>query len=341
MNALQRLSRRCPLAALIAGIGLAGSVFAADPSLPASVGARLFFDPQLSADGTISCASCHRPERAYADGRVTSIGVRGQIGTRNAPSLIGIARHRTVTWDGRVPSLEAQVLQPFTTRREHGLEGVDQLLARIAQDVARYRQPFVQAFGPSSWPPSASAVTDALAAFVRSLDDRRSGGTVRSSPLDAVLALQIARGQALFVGAAGCARCHRMDGDIPGSDDAFHALGVGAATLSGALTETLQRVEAAGSPVPADLVMESPAVAALGRYLATRRLEDIGRFRTPSLRNVARTAPYFHDGSIATLREALNIELYYRHGSGVRPGTTLSVEEQDDLFAYLRSLTED
>lgn len=163
-----RISRMacCGLALVLAAL----PAIAGDAALQA-LGSKLFADQRLSADGTISCASCHDPSKGFADGRALPVGVGGMLGTRNAPALLGVREQDSFLWDGRHASLEAQVLDPFTNAREHGLPGVDELLRRL-EGLPDYREAFSRVSGSPR--PSEEQVRNALASFVRSIDPGES-----------------------------------------------------------------------------------------------------------------------------------------------------------------------
>lgn len=274
-----------------------------DPRVVA-LGRRLFTDPVVSRDSTVSCAGCHRPGHRFADPRPTSTGRGGLRGRRNAPSLLNTAYRTRLFWDGRAGSLEEAVLMPLRDSTELGLD--PEMLARRLDEDPAWRAGFVEALGG---PPTVPRLARALAEYVGSL---RSGGT----PVDHWLAgdrerepsARIRRGWALFRTRAGCAACH---GGPLLTDDDFHNTGV----------------SWGGDP---------------GRERVTGLAEDRGRFRTPSLRDIASTAPYMHDGSVATLEEVVG---FYDRGGGPNPNLDarlrplgLSEEERRDLLAFLRSL---
>jgi cytochrome c peroxidase len=269
-----------------------------------ALGRRLFFDPLLSADRSIACSSCHRPTHAWGDTAQRSLGIRAQATLRNAPSILNRAYGRSFFWDGRASSLEEAVLQPIRDEREMGL-ALPILIERLRRNRV-YDREFAQEFAEGV---SESSVSRALASFVRSL---RSG----SAPVDryltgdhAALSSDALAGLKLFSGKANCVACHVGP---TFTDEQFHNTGV----TSGGDT---------------------------GRALATGREEDRGKFKVPSLRNVALTAPYMHDGSVATL-EAV-IDLYDRGGvldrnrdPEIKP-LRLTGQEKRSLLAFLQSLT--
>lgn len=309
----------------------------------AALGERLFFDERLSASGTISCASCHQPGRAFSDGLEKSIGIAGQTGTRNAPSLLNAAFMTTQFWDGRRSSLEAQVLDPFLNSKEHGLTSTAQLRSTIERDPT-YVAMFATAFGGGRGTISEHSISKALACYVRSL---ARGG----SPFDRyyyegdhqALNSSARRGLALFVGRAQCASCHQIGpSNATFSDQQFHGLHIGIWRIENRLPDITLRVVAARKNEQSidSSALGDPDLAELGRFLVTLEPTDIGQFRTPSLRNVALTAPYMHDGSVPTLAQAIDQELYYRSTQGNRP-LILTPTEKQDLLQFLRSLTSD
>jgi cytochrome c peroxidase len=268
------------------------------------LGRRLFFDRRLSTDGRVSCASCHRPERAFSGGVSRSNGVHGRRGTRNAPALINRAYGRAFSWDGRTTSLEEQVLRPFQRSDEMDLTP-DAVDARLRAD-ADYRELFQRTFGG---PPTVDDVSRALASFVRA---QRFGNTPfdRYQAGDAeALSPEATRGFALFRSRANCSTCHLSP---TFTDEAFHNTGV------------------------------SWGAGDLGRFRVTGKDADRGAFKTPTLREVARTSPYMHDGSLPTLNVV--VEFYSRGGrrnpfldKEIKP-LALGDGERRDLVAFLVSL---
>ena len=304
-----------------------------------AVGKKLFFDARLSRDGSVSCASCHNPEKAFADGEVKSVGVKGRRGTRNAPSIITAAGHKSLFWDGRRRTLEDQALDPFFNSLEHGLSGEDELLSILRKDK-EYPALFVRAFGADAGTIRSSDVRMALASFQRSIArgasrfDKFHFAGVRSA-----LSPSEQRGLALFVGAAQCSSCHIITSrEAPFADEKFHSLGIGMSLLPNNLDEISTRlVQDRRRGASADqLVIGDRTISELGRFVVTLNPADIGKFRTPSLRNEALTAPYMHDGSVRTLEDAIERELYSRGESG-RP-LILTPREKHDLLDFLRAL---
>ncbi len=303
------------------------------------VGRKLFFDQRLSVDGAISCASCHIPEKAFTDGRKVASGVNGNAGTRNVISLINVAYQGSLFWDGRRQSLEAQASDPLFNSREHGLSNEDQVLQVIRTDPA-YVASFKDAANVGARDLGLAQVRAALAAFERSLlagnsafDRYYYGGD------PGALAATEQRGLALFRGRAQCVSCHtiKSDGALL-TDGKFHTAGVGIKQIESQLGSLALRVAAATDEELGRLITSDADVAALGRFAVTRKPTDVGQYKTPSLRNVALTAPYMHDGSVATLEEAVERELYYRSVQSNHP-VILTESEKSDLVAFLRALT--
>jgi cytochrome c peroxidase len=270
-----------------------------------ALGARLFFDRRLSS-GSRACASCHRPERAFGDRRPRAIGLSGQPLPRNTPSLFNLAWSKQYFWDGRAPSLEAQVAMPIEAGEE--MNGhwptILRSLGRDADLVTQFQAAF-----PEERSPSRSAIVKALASYVRSLVspatrfDAWIAGDAR-----ALRAAEI-RGFQLFVGRGACVLCHvgwRF------TDDRFHDIG-------------LRSKDA-------------------GRGALLPGAQGLIAFKTPGLRELSRTAPYMHDGSLATLAAVLN---HYNGRWVERPSLAqqlnrnprFTARERADMIAFLRSLS--
>ena len=277
------------------------------------LGEKLFFDTILSRDGSISCATCHRPDQAFAErGVVRSKGVDGKIGRRNAPSLFNVAFAKTLFFDGRSASLEEQAWEPILAEEEMGNATEEDVLERL-RGSEEYRGLFKRAFGDGG--PSKEAVAKALACFQRTLLSGNSAFD-RWYAGKPALSEEAHEGYQLFIGRAQCWQCHPLNSEsaLLISDQSFHKTGVPV------------RKAADGT------VMD------LGRIEVTHKLTDHLHFKTPSLRNVALTPPYMHDGSIATLKEV--VEFYNRaEGEGELLPLYLSDDEVDALVAFLESLT--
>lgn len=301
------------------------------------LGRRLFFDVRLSADGKTSCASCHRPEAAFQDGQRTAVGTMGRIGSRNTPSLFHVGSQNSLFWDGRRANLEAQALDPLLHPLEHGLESETRLIERLA-GLPEYKA--VMASGQAL-----ATVRRSLAAFQRTLIDGPNGFERFLFDGDqTAIAPAAQRGWMLFSGRAKCIECHQVGAAPPAlfADHAFHDVVVpskNGAKSSAELVKIFLAL-AVKEPEAGLAIAREPELAELGRFVVTREPKDIGRFKTPSLRNVGLTAPYMHDGSVPTLAEAVELEVYYRSRTSGRPLILLDAEKAD-LVAFLQTLTAD
>ncbi|MGH8237785.1 MAG: cytochrome-c peroxidase, partial [Steroidobacteraceae bacterium] len=278
----------------------------------------------------------------FTDGLPRALGHASKPGTRNAPSLMNVAYATSLFWDGRARDLAAQARAPFTNPVEHALPDNDALVA-IVQTDAVYVRDFAAAF-PERKTLQMESITDALLAYERTL---LAGGSAFDRSFygkdAAAMSPAAVRGLELFGGRAKCVACHPIGREHSlFTDQAFH---VAARGLPGAVTRALaelaQRVVAAkGAPETAELerlIATDENVAALGRFVVTLDPADMGKFKTPSLRNVALTAPYMHDGSVRTLDEALDLELYSR-GAVAYP-IVVTRSQQADLLAFLAALS--
>lgn len=302
------------------------------------LGERLFHDKRLSADGSISCASCHIPDKAFTDGLPVAKGINGQLGTRNTPSLINVKTVKPLFWDGRRDTLEAQAKDPFVNPREHGFAQHTQV-AEIIRNDANYSNAFQQLFSVLPDVISIDHISQAIAAFERTLIATDSPAERYLYQNDKTALTESARrGLELFRGRARCASCHLIEANQAAlTDNAFHSLGIGYKKIEPRLAEITTRLaNSQGKPLDHKVITDQE-ISELGRFVVTLKPADIAKFRTPSLHNVALTAPYMHDGSIATLEEAVELELYYRGAESGRP-LALTLPERDDLLAFLRAL---
>jgi cytochrome c peroxidase len=322
---------------------------AANPITPAKVelGRYLFYDTRLSSDGSLSCASCHVQARAFTDGRAVSRGVTGSATPRNAMSLANVAYFPVLTWaNPLMQHLERQALVPLFGQEpvELGLAGMDEEVIGRLSSQGIYRRLFTAAFPDAHGEISIATVVRALAAFERTLISVRSpyDRYRYEGDVDAVSDSAI-RGEALFFSER--LECHHCHNGLNLSDTVLHErnkLGEVAYHNTG-----LYNIDGKGAYPP-----ENIGIAEI-----TGRPEDMGRFRAPSLRNVAVTAPYMHDGSIASLDAVID---HYAEGgrtipagphagvgrtnplkSSFLPGFTLTPDERRDLVAFLESLTDE
>jgi cytochrome c peroxidase len=313
------------------------------------LGRKLFFDARLSADGKVSCASCHEPKRAFTDGKKVAEGIGGRLGTRNSPTLLNSMFSSGQFWDGRAETLEEQAKMPLTNPDEMGNRSLDDVLAKITT-VPEYVRAFQQVFGG---PVTIGGFAKAVAAFERTLV---SG----DSPLDRYLAGELnalnesaRNGLILFRTKARCGVCHAFNQNFAAfatfpffTDGNYRNTGV-SANFSGFEVLAVRAMAAARDKSGEALAALSKHERAgeLGRFVTSGNTLDIGAFRTPSLRNVELTAPYFHDGSAATLDEVVR---FYVKGGKKNPNrdwqlepVDLTVSEQQDLIAFLKALTSD
>lgn len=308
----------------------------------AQLGEHLFFDSSLSADGQISCASCHDPARAFTDGRPVSVGVHGRKGTRNASSLVGLDVYSSHFWDGREARLEDAVLQPLTNPVEMGLDSLDEVIAHVGSS-SEYAPLLAALQLDEPGELGAPELARALRSYVDTLKNTQSPYDRHLAPAshDGGLNASEREGLKLFTGKAECAQCHALDGaNARFTDNRFHHTGVGFDAISGHIPELIVRLaSASGDAIPlGHRVLQDADIAAAGRFIQTRKPADLAAFRTPSLRDVALTAPYMHDGSIDTLEAAVDHELYYRGLSRGEP-IALTAQERADLLAFLHALT--
>ena len=282
-----------------------------------ALGRRLYYDPALSADNTVSCATCHHPDHGFSDGKRVSNGVQQKTGTRNSPTVFNSAYFDVQFWDGRAPNLEKQAEGPVQNPVEmaHTLKGVEN---RLNAD-ASYRTQFAKAFGPG--PITYDMVGKAIACFERTV-------VSANSPFDRwkyghdekAVSAAVKRGFVVFTSPkkGNCAACHLVGKDYAlFTDNKFHNIGIG---------------------------VDMAQIRDQGRFSVTNNEADRGAFKTPSLRNIGMTAPYMHDGSVQNLKDAID---YYIGGGNsnshldkqIHVLDFLSGQERADLRAFLESLT--
>lgn len=268
------------------------------------LGKQLYFDPRLSDDNSVSCASCHDPKKGWSNGEATALGIGGQRGGRSAPTIINSVYQQFQFWDGRAGSLEQQALGPIANPIEMNLP-IDDAVERLAA-IDGYAQQFQQVFGE---PVNAENLGKALAAFERTiLSGNAPYDRFKAGDKDA-LSEQAQVGMKLFFGKANCSSCHS---GANFTDNGFHNLGV-------------------------NIHHEQPDA---GRVAISGLGGDHGAFKTPTLREIARTAPYMHDGSLATLEDVV---AYYSGGATPNDhldeeifALNLDAEQQAALVAFLK-----
>jgi len=282
-----------------------------------ALGRRLFFEPKLSLHDSVSCASCHNPALGFTDGQRYSKGATGKMGTRNALTIINAAYAPIQFWDGRATTLEDQAGSPMANPTEMDLAH-DVAVSKLQADPV-YRKQFEAAFGPG--PVTIGKVTRALASFERTLlsgdspfDKYEFGGDKSALSASAIRGLAIFRDRTK----GNCVTCHTINDKFAlFTDGKFHNIGV-SVDDEGNLTD-------------------------LGRYNETKKEADKGAFKTPTLRNIAKTAPYMHDGSLKTLKDVVD---FYAGNGNSNPyldkemkAINLSGPERADLVEFLKSLT--
>jgi cytochrome c peroxidase len=272
------------------------------------LGRALYFDVRISVDNSVSCATCHSPQFAFADGQPNSAGVQGQRGKRNAPTVINRAYNSVQFWDGRAANLEEQAIGPMENPAEMGHTHAG-VVAKL-QQIPGYRALFAAAFGSEEI--AIDRVAKAIATFERTVLSGNSPYDRYKAGDKKALTREQVRGMKLYFNKAKCNQCH--DG-INFTTDAFHNIGIG---------------------------MDQPDPD-LGRYAVTRNPKDWGAFKTPTLREIANTPPYMHDGSLATLEEV--VEFYNKGGipnknldERIRP-LRLNEQEKSDLVEFLKALS--
>jgi cytochrome c peroxidase len=280
-----------------------------NPYSPAKreLGRLLYYDTRLSADGTVSCATCHAPQHAFTDNKAVSDGIRGQKGGRSAPTVFNRAYSLAQFWDGRAKSLEDQAAGPMANAIEMG--NTHEAVVKTVQGIPGYKVRFKQAFGSDEI--NLDLITKAIATYERTVlsgnspYDRYKAGDKKAMNASAI------RGFDVYFNKAKCDQCHE---GINLTTNAYHNLGVGM-----------------DKPNPDE-----------GRFAVTKNPADFGAFKTPTLREIARTAPYMHDGSLKTLEEV--VDFYNKGGipnknldERMKP-LNLTDQEKKDLVEFMRAL---
>ena len=273
------------------------------------LGKMLFFDPRLSKDGRSSCGTCHYPGFGYSDGRARAMGFVEELG-RHSPTVLNAAYYETQFWDGRVATLEEQAKGPILAAGEMNNDADS--VVDFLSSIEGYRKQFRIVFGQD---PTYDDVGKAIASFERTLVTPNSPFDRYSRGNKEALTEMEKQGLILFVSKASCTACHSGTNF---SDDGFHNLGVPAV-----------------GPLKVDL----------GRFDVTKSNEDRGKFKTPTIRNINLTAPYMHNGALATLKDVVQ---FYNAGGGnsknkdskLKP-LGLTAQEEDQLVAFMKVLTGD
>ncbi len=273
-----------------------------------TLGEQLYFDGRLSKNGAVSCAFCHIPGAGFADPRQFSFGVGGRKGNRQAPTVFNTAFNPTQFWDGRASSLEEQAIGPIENPVEMA-ETHENVVAKLNK-IKGYRAQFRAVFGTDV---SLQGIAEAIAAFERTIISTNSAFDKHLKGDKRAMSEEAVRGMALFKGKARCILCHNGPNF---TDNQFHNLGV---------------------------PQVGPLKEDLGRYNVTRQDRDRGAFKTPTLRSIAETAPYMHDGVFSTLEEVVDFldagGARNPHLSPLMRPLTLTKKEKAELIAFLKALT--
>jgi cytochrome c peroxidase len=326
-----------------------------NPQKPGKIelGKKLFHDARFSADGTVSCAKCHADDKAFTDSPLrTSRGIKNRVGTRNAPTVVNSAYFSSLFWDGRASSLEDQSQHPIVNPIEMGLPNYEPLL-KIVRSDPDYSEAFRKVFGKAGDEITLEEVKKAIASYERTL-------VAGNSPFDQyyfghktnAISDAAKRGFDVFLNQGRCVSCHVIEQDQAlFTDNRFHNIGVGINRIQPEvprLTAGFLKARAAGADVD-KTVLTDIRTSELGRFAVTTHFDEVGAFKTPTLRNVAVTGPYMHDGSLKTLKDVVK---HYDDGGkspgdpsvndylsgGIRP-LNLTEQQQDDLVAFMESLT--
>jgi cytochrome c peroxidase len=318
-----------------------------NPQTPEKIalGEKLFFDGRLSANGTVACASCHDPRLAFTDGRPVSVGIGSRLGQRNSPTVLNALYNEFQFWDGRAPTLEKQAALPIVNPVEMGQPTLDSAVARVAA-IPEYRERFRRVFGREL---NGVDLVRAIASYERSqlsfdapFDHFIAGD---ANAIDA----SARRGWKLFNTQGRCNKCHAFTDTTSRpttfTDDTFHNIGVNIVRHNVvALARQAEQLVKRGDTIAIDQAAILSPMSAVGRFLVTRKDSDMASFKSPDLRNVMVTAPYFHDGSAATLWDVMD---HYNKGAGVQdPWLDVDIQplalhegDIDDLVALMASLT--
>lgn len=307
-----------------------------------ALGKQLFFDRRLSFNGTLSCAMCHIPEQGFSQNELaTPVGFEGRSGKRNSPTLLNVAYRRVLFHDGRELSLENQIWSPLLNPAEMANPSIGIVLARI-EKLTDYPCRFQEAFGKG---PTVETVGMALASYQRTLLSGNSAfDRWRFAGEKNAMTREARKGFKQFVD-KGCSGCHLInDRYADFTDDDFHDTGIGYYQSMLAKESPTRQVSLAPG-VQVEASIKSPRVNDLGRYEATGNSIDRWKYRTPTLRNVALTPPYMHDGSLPTLTDVIN---HYNNGGIPHPGqdpriVPLGLQSSDirNLVVFLEALTGD
>lgn len=309
-----------------------------------ALGKKLYFDRRLSADDTVSCATCHDITRGFGDARPTSEGIGGQLGKRNAPPTFNVAFLRSMFWDGRSPTVEHQAMQPIVNPIEMGMPLDEEKIIAKIKDDPEYIEMFDAAYGSEV---NYEDIGNAIGAFERALvfiDNpffRYLNGDEDAISEDAK------EGWKIYNDQGRCATCHPLGATNPvGSDSQFYNIGVSAHAqdFESLAKRALKALESDDSEAAVDELALNTDLGELGRFVITKKPEDIGAFRTTPVLNVGVTGPYMHDGSMETLWDVID---HYNKGGIANPyldkeivPLKLTERQVDQLVEFLFTLTD-
>jgi len=326
-----------------------------NPITPAKVvlGDKLFHDKRFSSDGTVSCATCHDRDKAFTDSSLkVSEGIKKLTGTRNAPTVVNAAYMKSQFWDGREPDLEGQSAGPFINPVEMGLANHDPIL-KIVRTDPEYQKMFKAAFNKSGKKITMKQVKQAIASFERTIVsgnspfDRYYFAGDKEAMSDSAI-----RGLDVFLNQGRCVSCHTISQTHAlFSDSRFHNLGIGFKQINKdimELTSVYRKAKLKGTQID-KAVLTNKNTSELGRFAVSNQFKDLGNFKTPTLRNIDRTAPYMHDGSLESLSDVVT---FYNNGGRVNEDDpifefqsggirelNLDDDQMDDLVTFMEALT--
>jgi cytochrome c peroxidase len=308
-----------------------------------ALGHKLYFEKRLSADGTVTCATCHDVTRGFTDQLKTSEGIKDQLGHRNAPTTLNVALLQIVFLDGRSPTLEHQAKQPIINPIEMGMPD-GQAAVNAIKDDAEYQAAFQKAYGRQV---NYDDIGRAIAAFERTLIFVDSPFRRFLNGDEDAISPEAKQGWKLYNEKGRCVTCHPMNPSNPlGTDNRFHNVGVSARhqDFEALAKKGLKALEEDPSEQKLDELALTTDMSELGRFMVTKNRSDIGAFRTPLLLNIGITPPYMHDGTVKTLWDVMD---HYNKGGepnlfldgGIEP-LALTEDEINNIVALLFTFTD-
>lgn len=298
------------------------------------LGKLLFFDKRLGGDATIGCSSCHGPAKGWADGLALSAAYPGALYFRNTPTVVNAVHGKYMYWDGRLPASDLPTLVRDHIAEAHFLQADGRLLIERMRQIPEYERMFASAFGGE---PTYGKILKSVTAFLQTLRSKQVPFDRYLRGNRSAISGEAKRGLALFEGKANCIQCH--DGPML-SDGGFHNLGLPANPAI--FQEPLRHITFRRFYKTLGVSEYAGLREDIGRYAITKEDADRGKFRTPTLREVSVTAPYMHDGSLASLEEVVE---FYDQGGGPGEGKDpllvplgLDTREKKDLVEFMETL---